>query len=57
MLQSGAGVVRYFITSKGPDKDADLGSHSSVDTFYDPTNGTISGGDIVFWGPGVGFRQ
>jgi prepilin-type N-terminal cleavage/methylation domain-containing protein len=22
---------------------------------YDPTNGTVSNGDVVYWGPGIGF--
>jgi prepilin-type N-terminal cleavage/methylation domain-containing protein len=57
MLQSGVGVVQYFMTSKGPDKEANLGSHSDVNTYYDPTNGTLSRGDIVYWGPGVGFPR
>lgn len=57
ILQSGVGVVEYFITSFGPDRDQDLGSHSEVDVLYDPTNGTISSGDIVYWGPGVGYRR
>lgn len=58
ILQSGGGgVVQYFITSKGPDKTADLGSHSDINSLYDPTNGTISTGDVVYWGPGIGLRQ
>lgn len=57
ILKSGVGAVEYFITSRGPDKDQDLGSHGQIDTLYDPTNGTLSGGDIIYWGPGVGFRQ
>ena len=27
-----------------------------IDMFYDPTNGTVSDGDIAFHGPGMGFE-
>lgn len=34
----------------------DFGFPISVNGFYDPTNGTVSQGDIVYHGPGVGFE-
>jgi prepilin-type N-terminal cleavage/methylation domain-containing protein len=59
--------IRYYFTSFGPDKqhDADIphagggptGPHQHAPgSLYDPTNGTISAGDIYFFGPGFGFR-
>ncbi len=57
--------VEYFFVSWGPDKvhDADVphvvapvGPHvHGSGAVYDPTNGTISGGDIIYFGPGYGF--
>jgi type II secretion system protein G len=60
--------IAYHMTSFGPDKkhDADVphttGGNSSVPhvhgrgQLYDPTNGTISDGDIFYFGPGYGFN-
>lgn len=39
----------WQMQSYGPDKDADF-----YFLEYDPTNGTISNGDIFRWGPGMG---
>ena len=45
--------VKFLLLSKGPDQDLDC----SDPNLYDPTNGTLSGGDIVYFGSGVGFRN
>jgi hypothetical protein len=37
-----------MLTSLGPDQDADF------PVTYDPTNGTVSNGDLVRLGPGGG---
>jgi hypothetical protein len=52
--------VEYALFSRGPNGNLDLhigteGSPQGV--AYDPTNGSRSRGDIVFWGPSVGFRR
>ncbi len=57
--------IEYFFVSWGPDRvhDADVphvvapvGPHvHGSGAVYDPTNGTISGGDIIYFGPGYGF--
>jgi hypothetical protein len=59
--------VLYFVQSWGPDEihNADvphtgpvLGPHvHSKAALYDPTNGTISDGDILYFGPGLGFMN
>ena len=43
----------YFFSSNGPDSWCN-GAGMEV---YDPTNGTVSGGDIVRFGPGAGFGK
>ena len=58
-------AVRYMLVSWGPDEihDADVpdigrptGPHQHARaSLYDPTNGTISSGDIVYFGPSLGF--
>jgi hypothetical protein len=58
--------IRYILLSFGPDQDHDMDTpHVSAPSgphdhgsgaMYDPTNGTISSGDIYYFGPGVGFR-
>lgn len=56
----------WMINSPGPDGDRDHGqaSYSSGATpsggnpvQYDPTNGSISNGDLFMFGPGLGFGQ
>ena len=58
-------TVAYFFNSWGPDMDHDVDAphaapprgfhvHGRAD-LYDPTNGTISSGDIFYFGPGLGF--
>ena len=66
--QNPPGQIAYHFTSFGPDKqhDADVphapGAGSSAPhvhgkgRLYDPTNGTISAGDIFYFGPGFGFN-
>ncbi len=47
--------IQYTMLSHGPDMvhlDADAATPPAL---YDPTNGTISRGDILYFGPGVGF--
>ena len=50
-------TVRYFMLSHGPDLDHDFpeGTNPATPALYDPTNGTISSGDIEYFGPGTGF--
>ena len=60
-------AARWYLLSHGPDSDHDAGpsngtapgapGHITGDgvTAYDPTNGTISNGDLTLWGPGIGF--
>ena len=50
---------QYLISSLGPDHDEDVlpqytfgtGKYNVNDEFYSPTNGTVSGGDLVYVGP------
>ena len=62
-------AVLYFMVSFGPDgkHDADAPEtgqeeeeehdehEHSAGALYDPTNGTLSRGDILYFGPGLGF--
>lgn len=55
-----ATTATYFVLSQGPDRDRDSGSghaNPSGAVLYDPTNGTLSSGDIVYWGPTTGLRN
>lgn len=51
----------YVVYSPGPDGDRDHGPNSggfpqdSRVNNYDPTNGTVSSGDLFFFGPSIGF--
>jgi hypothetical protein len=58
--------IGYFLLSFGPDQDHDVegdhdhggddeGHEHGHGAVYDPSNGTISSGDIHYMGPGVGF--
>lgn len=57
--------IEYMLVSWGPDEvhDADVpdlvapvGPHEhNRASIYDPTNGTISSGDILYFGPSMGF--
>ena len=53
-------AVRWYMFSHGPDGDHDESLDGSVPNLatrlYDPTNGTISNGDIYLFGPGYSFR-
>ena len=47
--------VAWALKSVGPDLIATvLGAASPAATSYDPTNGTLSAGDLFFLGPGIG---
>lgn len=47
--------VMWALRSVGPDLNATtLGHDSPSATSYDPTNGTVSAGDVFFLGPGIG---
>jgi prepilin-type N-terminal cleavage/methylation domain-containing protein len=47
--------VVWALRSVGPDLNATvLGDAGTAATSYDPTNGTVSSGDIFFLGPGIG---
>jgi len=53
-------ALHYFFSSHGPDLDHDddedlADSHAAV--VYDPTNGSISSGDVVYLGPSGGFGR
>lgn len=60
-------AIQWYFLSHGPDSDHDAGpsgggtpglpGHITGDgvAMYDPTNGTLSNGDITYFGPGVGF--
>jgi len=61
--------AQWYLLSHGPDADHDAGpsgggtpgapGHITGDgvAAYDPTNGTISSGDLTLWGPGIGFAD
>ncbi|CAN5479113.1 hypothetical protein BH09SUM1_BH09SUM1_10200 [soil metagenome] len=54
------GTVRYYLLSHGPDLDhdsPDLTENPLGPALYDPTNGTVSSGDIFYWGSGIGFKN
>lgn len=53
-------TVEYFYLSHGPDLDhdsPDIAENPDGLTLYDPTNGTVSNGDLYYVGPGTGFRN
>jgi len=55
----GGDQVQYYILSHGPDGDhdtPDLVENPQGAAIYDPSNGTISSGDVIYWN-GVGFRD
>lgn len=57
---SARGTVEYFYLSHGPDLDhdsPDLAENPDGAALYDPTNGTVSSGDVIYWGPGTGFQN
>ncbi len=57
-------TIEYVLDSWGPDQDHDIevphvaptGPHAHGEAAaYDPTNGTVSSGDILYFGSGMGF--
>jgi len=60
MLNGIPDVIRCFLSSHGPDQDHDddeLLTDPRAAVSYDPSNGTISNGDIVYLSPGHGFAK
>jgi len=60
MLGGQSQIMTYFASSHGPDLDHDddeelTDAHAAVP--YDPTNGSVSSGDIVYLGPSGGFGK
>lgn len=53
--------AQWMVGSCGPDEHRDMGPqtgtypHTDRPTYFDPTNGTISPGDLYYFGPGIGF--
>lgn len=54
--------AQWMVASCGPDAHRDMGAptsglypHTDRPTYYDPTNGTISQGDLYYFGPGIGY--
>lgn len=53
----GSADFRYMMLSHGPDIKHQDGSPENGDpAVYDATNGTVSSGDIYYFGPGRGFK-
>jgi prepilin-type N-terminal cleavage/methylation domain-containing protein len=48
--------VVWMILSHGPDQTHDNPDDGAVPVAYDPTNGTLSEGDMYYFGPGIGYR-
>lgn len=49
-----------MLLSHGPDNhhnSPDLSESPDGPMLYDPTNGTVSEGDLYCFGPGIGFRN
>jgi len=46
----------WMLVSHGPDVDHDNPDEGEDPRSYDPTNGTVSNGDIYYFGPGIGFK-
>lgn len=48
----------WLMHSHGPDLDHDdYLSDAGMPLDYDPTNGTLSDGDVFYFGPGIGFTR
>jgi type II secretion system protein G len=66
MIGPAAGI-EYYVLSHGPDLDHDFATVSggagseTIDSPdpapYDPTNGAVSNGDVVYWGPSRGYLE
>jgi len=52
----GPGFPYWVIASNGPDL-SQFNMNPPYRTLYDPTNGTVSGGNIIYFGPGFGFNN
>jgi prepilin-type N-terminal cleavage/methylation domain-containing protein len=50
------GSAVWVMLSHGPDRDDDNPDDGRTPCAYDPTNGTVSDGDIYCFGPGLGFK-
>jgi hypothetical protein len=60
MLRGNPDVILCFLSSHGPDQDHDddeLLTDPNAAVVYDPTNGTVSNGDIGYFLPGHGFTR
>lgn len=42
----------YGVVSVGPNGNFDSAANQGIDDTYDPTNGTVSRGDVIRYGPG-----
>ena len=51
-----SGSPEWMLVSHGPDVDHDNPDEAEEPRSYDATNGTISNGDIYYFGPGLGFK-
>lgn len=54
-------AAQYFLLSHGPNLDHDPPSDTENPPWrdgalYDPTNGTVSHGDVLYFGPGIGMK-
>ena len=54
--------AQWMVASCGPDAHRDMGyqtngnyPHTDRPTYFDPTNGTITPGDLYYFGTGIGF--
>ena len=43
--------IKWLLYSDGPDHQSTNPSSKYLEAMYDPTNGTVSKGDIYRWGP------
>jgi prepilin-type N-terminal cleavage/methylation domain-containing protein len=60
LLNGQQSVIQYLYLSHGPDIDhdtPDVVENPDGPALYDPTNGTRSSGDVIYWGPGAGFAN
>lgn len=48
--------MQWLLLSHGPDNDHDSPDEGLSPRSYDPTNGTVSSGDLYFFGPGPGLK-
>jgi hypothetical protein len=58
VMSGSSRVIGYYMLSHGPDLTLNTPPSESapvIRSFYDPTNGDMSNGDIVYFGDGMGF--